>query len=244
MLDSRVAAEGTNQKLGNERDFALQVVWKTLNMYKTVQYVLISLFFLQFASTFQTETSFETLTLSAGCFWSVELVFQRIPGVISTRVGYIGGKLPRPVYKQVAQGLTGHAEAVQLTFDSSRIPLSQLLDTFFEIHDPTTLNRQGNDRGSQYRSALFPANSLQKKIMEASLEKYKKGMCYQCAQIFENHKEYKFFVLSIIFQIYICNLYFTIAVFQRPIVTTIEPLARFWLAESYHQRYVCQCSQV
>ena len=87
--------------------------------------------------------TFETLTLAAGCFWSVEMVYQRIPGVVSTRVGYAGGSLRGPRYTDVVSGTTGHAEAVEVTFDAELVQLNQLLDVFFEIHDPTTLNRQG-----------------------------------------------------------------------------------------------------
>ena len=84
-----------------------------------------------------------SLTLAAGCFWSVELVYQRIPGVVATQVGYAGGSVQHPRYEEVARGRTGHAEAVQVHYDANIIGLSQLLDVYFDIHDPTSLNRQG-----------------------------------------------------------------------------------------------------
>eukprot|EP00466_Bigelowiella_natans_P019808 jgi/Bigna1/39926/e_gw1.37.79.1 len=93
--------------------------------------------------------------VAAGCFWSVELAFQRLPGVTKTRVGYVGGNLENPTYSDVVSGRTGHAEAVEVTFDSSIVSLGQVLDYFFLIHEPTTVNRQGNDVGTQYRSAIW-----------------------------------------------------------------------------------------
>lgn len=97
----------------------------------------------------------ETITLGGGCFWCLEAVFQRVLGVSSVASGYMGGSVQRPEYSQVCQGTTGHAEVVQIQFDPSQIALSDLLDVFFVIHDPTTLNRQGYDVGTQYRSAIF-----------------------------------------------------------------------------------------
>src|SRR4051812_25191203 len=96
-----------------------------------------------------------TYILAGGCFWCLDAVYRRIKGVTNTVSGYTGGTVSNPTYEQVSDGTTGHAEAVQITFDESIIPAETILDLFFLIHDPTTLNRQGNDAGTQYRSAMF-----------------------------------------------------------------------------------------
>jgi peptide methionine sulfoxide reductase msrA/msrB len=97
----------------------------------------------------------ETATLAGGCFWGIEELIRSIPGVVDTEVGYTGGELKDPNYNRVKQGNTGHAEAIQIVFDPSQISYEQILEAFFRLHDPTTANRQGNDVGSQYRSAIF-----------------------------------------------------------------------------------------
>lgn len=97
----------------------------------------------------------QTATFGAGCFWGVEAAFREIPGVVDTAVGYMGGSLPNPTYQDVCTDLTGHAEVVQIEFDESRVSYEQLLDVFWRIHDPTSLNRQGPDVGTQYRSVIF-----------------------------------------------------------------------------------------
>lgn len=111
----------------------------------------------------------ETATLAGGCFWCTEAVFKRLRGVISVTPGYIGGEVAQPTYEQVCSGTTGHAEAIQIRFDPTVIPYKTLLDVFWEIHDPTTLDRQGNDVGSQYRSAIFYHNEEQKVAAEAAI---------------------------------------------------------------------------
>jgi peptide-methionine (S)-S-oxide reductase len=103
----------------------------------------------------------EIATLAGGCFWCLEAVFKQVKGVITVIPGYAGGKTINPTYEQVSTGKTGHAEAVQITFDPDVISYPEILDIFFSIHDPTTLNRQGADEGTQYRSAIFYHNEQQ-----------------------------------------------------------------------------------
>jgi|GEM_PF-1094522 len=103
----------------------------------------------------------EIATLAGGCFWCIEAVFDDVIGVSSVESGYIGGRVPNPTYKQVCNGDTGHAEAIRVTFDPDVIGYGELLDIFFHVHDPTQLNRQGNDVGTQYRSAIFPHSPAQ-----------------------------------------------------------------------------------
>jgi len=113
----------------------------------------------------------EKATFAAGCFWGVEYKFSKIEGVVSTSVGYTGGKTKNPSYQQVCKGDTGHAEAIHIQFDPSLISYSQLLEMFFSIHDPTQLNRQGPDIGTQYRSVIFTHNEEQKRAAEEMIQK-------------------------------------------------------------------------
>ena len=110
----------------------------------------------------------EIATLGGGCFWCVEAVFQRVEGVISVKPGYAGGKVKNPTYKQICTGNTGHAEVAKIEFDPSKITYSQILNVFWQSHDPTTLNRQGNDVGTQYRSVIFFHSERQKEIAKKS----------------------------------------------------------------------------
>ena len=140
------------------------------------------------------------VTLAGGCFWCTEAVFKDVIGVESAESGYIGGHVANPTYKQVCGGDTGHAEAIRIGFDPEQLKLADLLDIFFATHDATTLNRQGNDVGTQYRSAMFPADDAQKAEMEAALERAQADS-------------------------------------PKPIVTTIEPMDKWYEAEGYHQDY-------
>ena len=110
----------------------------------------------------------EIATLGGGCFWCVEAVFQRVEGVISVKPGYAGGNVKNPTYKQICTGNTGHAEVAKIEFDPSKITYSQILNVFWQSHDPTTLNRQGNDVGTQYRSVIFFHNERQEEIAKKS----------------------------------------------------------------------------
>ena len=118
----------------------------------------------------ENKESLETITLGAGCFWCVEAVFEQLDGVHSAVSGYMGGHIKNPGYREVCTGRTGHAEVVQVIFDPSRIALSDLLAVFFATHDPTTLNRQGADVGTQYRSAIFYNSNAQQASAEAALQ--------------------------------------------------------------------------
>ena len=110
----------------------------------------------------------EIATLGGGCFWCVEAVFQRIEGVLSVKPGYAGGDIKNPTYKQICTGNTGHAEVAKIEFDPEKITYSQILNVFWQSHDPTTLNRQGNDVGTQYRSVIFFHDEGQREIAEKS----------------------------------------------------------------------------
>lgn len=113
----------------------------------------------------------ETATFAAGCFWGVEAAFRQVPGVIDAISGYTGGRTENPEYRQVCSGITGHAEAVQVTYDADRVSYAELLALFWEMHDPTTQDRQGPDVGSQYRSAIFVHGADQRERATASLRR-------------------------------------------------------------------------
>lgn len=152
------------------------------------------------ATTEQATT--EQSIFAGGCFWCTEAVFQDVKGVLKIESGYIGGQMPNPDYRSVCGGQTGHAEAVRLTFDPNQVSYKDLLGLFFATHDPTTLNRQGADAGTQYRSAVFPLSP-------------------------EQDKETREVIADLTHQ----------KVFDRPLVTSIEPATQFYVAEDYHQNY-------
>ena len=117
-----------------------------------------------------TESPTELASFGAGCFWCTEAVFEQVEGVVSVRSGYQGGELKKPSYKQVCTGDTGHAEVVQVEYDPSRVGYDKLLELFWKMHDPTTLNRQGADVGTQYRSVIFYHSDAQREAAERSLK--------------------------------------------------------------------------
>lgn len=144
----------------------------------------------------------ESITLGGGCYWCVEAVYENLRGVQSVVSGFAGGTVANPSYEEVSSGETGHAECVQITYDPTVTSLDEIFKVFFSVHDPTTLNRQGADEGTQYRSVIFYQNPQQKKAAQEIIAALKKAKVY-----------------------------------NRPIVTTIEPLTKFYKAENYHQDY-------
>lgn len=124
------------------------------------------------------ENNLDTITLGAGCFWCVEAVFQDLKGVEKVTSGYSGGFIKNPSYKEVCQGTTGHAEVCQIVYNPKIITVPEILQVFWQTHDPTTLNRQGNDIGTQYRSAIFYHNDEQKKLAEQYKEELNKSKAF------------------------------------------------------------------
>jgi methionine-S-sulfoxide reductase len=132
-------------------------------------------------------------TLAAGCFWGVEEFYRKIPGVLETGVGYTGGTKVDPTYYEVTSGKTGHAESVEVIFDEKKVSYEKLLDWFFKFHDPTTLNKQGNDIGTQYRSALFYHDEKQKKAAENFIKKVEKSKAWKAKIVTEVTAATKFY---------------------------------------------------
>lgn len=141
-------------------------------------------------------------TLGGGCFWCIETIFAQLKGVDTVLSGYAGGTVKNPSYKEVCTGTTGHAEVIQIHYDSNQISYTDLLEVFFNVHDPTTINRQGNDVGTQYRSAIMYHNEEQKDLAQSYMQQI------------ENSE-----------------------VFKSKIVTTLEQLDLFYVADDYHQNY-------
>lgn len=153
--------------------------------------VLLTVFF-TLALQAETKPKTETATLAAGCFWGVEEFYRKIPGVLKTQVGYTGGKTSNPKYDQMHDGSTGHAESVEIVFDPSVVSYQSLLDKFFKMHDPTTLNRQGNDEGTQYRSAIFYNSEKQKEEAMAFKAKVDKSGAWKKPVVTEITQAQKF----------------------------------------------------
>ena len=120
----------------------------------------------------------ETIVLGGGCFWCTEAVFDRVQGVVDVESGYANGQTVNPSYEQVCTGRTGHNEVVKLTFDPAQIALREILEIFFVVHDPTTLNRQGNDVGTQYRSGIYYTTEAQKQVAEEVIREIEAGKTY------------------------------------------------------------------
>lgn len=150
----------------------------------------------------QTEEKLEKATLGAGCFWCVEAIFELVEGIEYVESGFSGGHVKNPAYREVVNGTTGHAEVARIHFNPDIISYEEILEIFWHTHDPTTLNRQGNDVGEQYRSVIFYHNEEQKEIAEKSLKKTDESDLW-----------------------------------KDPIVTVIEPLENYYVAEDYHQNY-------
>jgi len=138
---------------------------------------------------------FETATLANGCFWCTEAIFQRLKGVESVTSGYTGGTVKNPSYREVTSGSTGHAEAIQIKFNASEITFQEILDVFFSTHDPTTLNRQGYDRGTQYRSAIFYHSNEQKETAEKFIKELTEANVF-VSKIVTEVTEFKTFYIA------------------------------------------------
>jgi peptide-methionine (S)-S-oxide reductase len=192
--------------------FSLHATWNIMK-YSLIVVLFITLSSSQTCNTPEGQTNstgdeqrdlsnYHRAYFASGCFWCVEAVFESVKGVEEAVSGYAGGKSKNPKYEAVAAGQTGHAEAVEVYYDTTVIDYPTLLRVFFGSHDPTTLNRQGPDAGTQYRSAIFYQNDQEKKVIDD----------------------------------YISNLV-AMKAFNGPITTEVSPLAKFYVAEEYHQDY-------
>lgn len=144
-------------------------------------------------TSYMIENKLDTVTLGAGCFWCVETIFEQLKGVISVQSGYSGGTTVNPTYKEVCTGETGHAEVCQITFDPQIISFEDILEVFWNVHDPTTLNRQGADVGTQYRSVIFYHTDDQRKIAEISRKKWNESGAFKQPIVTEIQPFVKFF---------------------------------------------------
>jgi len=147
----------------------------------------------------------ETATFGTGCFWCTEAIFEQLSGVVKVTSGYMGGKVKNPTYKEVCDGETGHAECVQVTYEPSKISFDELLKVFFQVHDPTSLNRQGADVGTQYRSAIFYHNAEQKEKAEYYKKELDKNGAYDKAIVTEISPASDFYIAEDYHQEYYRN---------------------------------------
>ena len=147
----------------------------------------------------------EVATLAGGCFWCLEAVYDLLKGVKSVESGYMGGKVANPSYQQVCTGNTGHAEVVQITFDPAAVNFKDILDVFFTVHDPTTLNRQGNDVGTQYRSAIFYHSPEQKAAAEQKIAEFNGSHLWNNPIVTEVTPADKFYIAEDYHQEYFAN---------------------------------------
>lgn len=157
------------------------------------------------ATTKEGSKTMAKVTFGAGCFWCVEAVFERLEGVSKVVSGYMGGQLENPTYKDICTGTTGHAEVCELTYDPEKISFEELLEVFWKTHDPTTLNQQGADRGTQYRSAVFYHDDEQKKIAEAYKKKLDESGAFDDPIVTEITKASKFYPAEDYHQDYFAN---------------------------------------
>jgi peptide methionine sulfoxide reductase msrA/msrB len=145
------------------------------------------------------------MTLAGGCFWGVEDLIRDLPGVIETTVGYTGGKLENPTYPDVSSGESGHAESVQIRFDPSKTSYEEILRYFFRLHDPTTLNQQGNDRGTQYRSAIFYHDEAQRQAAQKIKDEVKRSGKWKQPVVTEIVPAQDFYAAEDYHQDYLCK---------------------------------------
>lgn len=139
------------------------------------------------------KSKYETAILAGGCFWGMQELINSVAGVVNSKVGYIGGNIENPTYELISTGITNHAEAIEITFDPQKISYEKLLKFFFTIHDPTTLNRQENDIGTQYRSEIFYLDEAQKKIALEVIDKANKSGVFKKPVVTKTSKAGKFY---------------------------------------------------
>jgi peptide-methionine (S)-S-oxide reductase len=191
---------------GNKgRHFFIITINRTTIMIKTIfsAILIVSIgSFSLYAQAQKKEKKLEKATFGSGCFWCGEAVYELVNGIDDVEAGYSGGHVENPSYREVTSGQTGHVEVTRITYDPDVISYAELLEIFWHTHNPTTLNRQGNDVGEQYRSVIFYHNEEQKQIAEESLKKIEES-----------------------------------GLWKDPIVTAIEPLKNYYVAENYHQDY-------